>query len=41
MVLERGEPGDCLSSDFEGWEAVGESLLGLGEEGKDRLAQED
>jgi hypothetical protein len=28
MVLERGEPGDCLPPDLEGRDAVGDPLLG-------------
>src|ERR1700738_875504 len=39
MVLERGESGDCLSPDLERRDAVGDPLLGLGEEIEDRLAQ--
>src|SRR5258708_4595840 len=36
MVLESGE---CLFPDLEGRDAVGDSLLGLGEDIEDRLAQ--
>ena len=39
VVLKRGEPGDCFSPDLEGWESVGDPLLGLGEDIEDRLAQ--
>jgi hypothetical protein len=40
MVLERGEPGDCLSLDLEGGDAIRDALLGLGEDVKDPLAQQ-
>jgi len=39
VVLKRGEPGDGLSPDLEGWESVGDPLLGLGEDVEDRLTQ--
>lgn len=39
MVLERGEPGDRLSPHLKGRDAVGDPLLGLGEDIEDRLAQ--
>ena len=39
MVLERGEPGDCLPPDLEGRDAVGDPLLGLGKDIEDHLAQ--
>jgi hypothetical protein len=40
VVLERGEPRDRLSPDLESGEAVGDPLLGLGKDVKDRLAQQ-
>ncbi len=39
MVLERGEPGDRLSPHLKGRDAIGDPLLGLGDDGEDRLAQ--
>ena len=39
VVLKRGEPGDGPSPDLEGWESVGDPLLGLGEDVEDRLTQ--
>jgi hypothetical protein len=40
VVFERGEPCDRLSPDFESRGAVGDPLLGLGQDIKDRLAQQ-
>src|SRR5580692_1417060 len=40
MILERGEPGDGLSPDLEGGEAVGHALLGVGEDVEDPLPQQ-
>ena len=39
MVLKRGESRDGLSRDLEGRNAVGDPLLGLGEDVQDRLTQ--
>src|SRR6516164_2044514 len=39
MALKRGEPRDGLSPDLEGRDAIGDSLLGLGQDIQDRLAQ--
>src|SRR6516164_11544530 len=39
MALKRGEPRDGLSRDLEGRDAVGDSLLGLGQDIQDRLTQ--
>jgi hypothetical protein len=39
MVLERGEPGDCLPPDLEGRDAVGDPLPGPGKDLEDHLAQ--
>jgi hypothetical protein len=40
MVLERGEPGNRLSLHFEGRQTVRDTLLGLGEDVEDPLAQQ-
>jgi hypothetical protein len=40
VALERGEPGDGLSPDPESRDAVGDPLLGLGQDIKDHLAQQ-
>src|ERR1039457_4477867 len=39
MVLKRRETGGCLAVDLEGRDAVCDSLVGLGEDIEDRLAQ--
>jgi hypothetical protein len=39
MVLKRGEPRDGLSPDLEGRDAVGDPLLGRGQDLQDRLTQ--
>ena len=39
MVLERGESGDRLSPHLKGRQTVGDPLLGIGDDGEDRLAQ--
>jgi hypothetical protein len=40
VVLERGEPGDRLSPDVESRDAVGDPLLGVGDDIKDPVAQQ-
>src|SRR5208282_1267238 len=39
VVLERSEPRDGLSPDLEGRHAVGDPLLGLGQDAENRLPQ--
>ena len=39
MILKRREPGNRLPPDLEGRDAVGDPLLGLGEDVEDRLPQ--